>query len=132
MGESQFNRIEKALLSLEESKKDFETTKVWFRNAAITFFLGSFLLIGSVARSEYRQGKTEADIENIRNQAASIKSVKLLVDSFKNTTDALLALVDQDQKAAAETFIKESQKINSNIFMFSTEITRSAKPNLDK
>jgi hypothetical protein len=132
MSESQFTRIEKALISLESSKATLEATKRWFRNSAIILFAASFLMRGSVARSEYRTGKTEADIEIIRGQAASIKSVELLVDSFKNTTDALLTLVDDKHKEAAEEFIKQSQKINSNIFVYSTMITRGNNQNISK
>jgi predicted negative regulator of RcsB-dependent stress response len=113
MSEQQFTRVEKAIEGLE-------TTKTWFRNSALAFIAASILTIGSVARNEYRLNRAEDNM----SRAASIKSVELLKDSFESNSNALLNLVDENYKTAAEQFIKETQKINENIFMYSTQVTR--------
>jgi hypothetical protein len=122
MSESQFERIEKALRDLAEAKEGLSTTKAWFRNAAIVFMVATVTVIGVVAVSNYRLDRAEYAI----SQAASKKSFELLQQSFDANTNAMLNLVDKNYKDAAREFVKETKKINDNIFQFSTSITRGS------
>jgi phosphoenolpyruvate carboxylase len=122
MSESQIERIEKALRELIEAKEGLSTTKAWFRNAAIVFSAATVVTIGSVFVNNYRLNKAEEAI----SLAASKRSFELLEQSFDANTNAMLNLVDKNYKDAAREFVKETKKINDNIFQFSTSITRGS------
>jgi len=113
-------RIEKALSGLEKQK-------IWLKYAVFAFFLAAIVMIGTSFVSSYRVKENKADIDEVCEKAASKESIRLLNRNFEATTKALGLLVDDKYEEAVDNFLKETRAINDNIFLYSTNITRSAK-----
>lgn len=113
--EAFFKRAEKLFAGLEK-------TKAWYSKAMITFVVATLTLVGSIFLNSYRINK----LEDSMSQAVSIKAFELMQKSITANTDALIELIsDKDHKQIAKEFNDKCKKINDDIFMYSTLITRN-------
>ena len=123
MSEQEKSFIERAeiiLCEIEKSREELKKTKSWWTGAAITFFLATIAMIGSVTLNNYRINALELAID----QTASRKGVELLRQSYDAEQKAFVNLLRIDYQKAALEFHEDCKKINDNIFFYSMSVTR--------
>ena len=106
-----FDKAEKILQSLESAKK-------WYKLASIAFTIAFLVFISASGVTVHRVNANEKNIKS----AVSIKAFGLFQQNMENYSEALTNLVQKDYQEAAREFYKETQRINNNIFVYSTEI----------
>jgi len=106
-----FDKAEKILQSLDSAKK-------WYKAASIAFAIAFLVFISASGVTVHRVNANEARLK----ESVSIKAFGLFQENMENYSEALTNLVQEDYQEAAREFYKETQRINNNIFIYSTEI----------